>query len=287
MSSRLLTMKFMQRAAASSPAQPTTPASQTSQIPSQPPSKRQKVSPFPSTPATPLSDQQAIQAALNAEEAKHSEALERIAAERGETKWILSCVDEGKGDRRPGFRVTKAGYGDIDADENAGPERRGKWGVNGRRSFGKFNKEIERQQNNATSDTSSSSSDEVSEVEEEDGQGSNDASGTGRLIRQFKEKAEYKASKRAEKAQAVQLAARPLNKEINLKKLSSISSAGGLGGNYLADKDWGGKANIQCYNCGEKGHVRSDCPRLGRKRELEYDGAGAKKRSKKVETLNR
>ncbi|KAL8829550.1 MAG: hypothetical protein Q9191_001954 [Dirinaria sp. TL-2023a] len=296
MSSRLLTMKFMQRAAASSPAQPTTPASQTSQIPSQPPSKRQKVSPFPSTPATPLSDQQAIQAALNAEEAKHSEALERIAAERGETKWILSCVDEGKGDRRPGFRVTKAGYGDIDADENAGPERRGKWGVNGRRSFGKFNKELERQQNNATSDTSSSSSDEVSEVEaaeEEDGQGSNDASGTGRLIRQFKEKAvsnakaEYKASKRAAKAQIVQLAARPLNTEINLNKLSSISGAGGLGGNCLADKDRGGKANFQCYNCGEKGHVRSNCPRLGRKRELEYDGASAKKRSKKVETLNR
>ena len=133
----------MQRAAASSPAQPSTPASQTSQSPSQPPSKRQKVSPFPSSPATSLSDQQAIQAALDAEQAKRSEALERIAAERGETKWMLSYMNEGNADTGAGFRVTKAGYGDIDADENSGPDGTGKWGPNGRKSFGKFNKEIE------------------------------------------------------------------------------------------------------------------------------------------------
>lgn len=287
MSSRLLTMKFMQRAAASSPSQPSTPASQS---PSQPPAKRQRVSPSTSTPATPFSDHHAIQAALDAEEAKRSEALEKIAAERGETKWILSYVNEGKGARRAAFTVTKAGYGDIDADEKVPPDEMGKWGMNGRRSFGKFNKEIEKQQNSSTPGTSSSSSDEASEAEEdEDGQRSDNASSTGYLIREFKRKdvsnakAERKANKRAAKTQAAKLAAKPLNKEINLNKLSSISGAGGLGGKYLADKDRGGKANFECYNCGGKGHVRSDCPSLGRKHELEYDRARPTKRSKKVE----
>lgn len=134
----------MQRAAASSPATPTTPASSSTQSPSYSSSKRQKLTHAPSTPVTPLSDQQAIQAALDAEEAKRSKALEKIAAERGETKWVLSFVDEQRGERNGGLRVLKAGYGDIDGGGwgagNGGSERKG---VSGRMSFGRFNQEVE------------------------------------------------------------------------------------------------------------------------------------------------
>jgi len=163
MSSRLLTMKvhplllpyddsvtylplfqFMQRAAASSPTTPVTPTSSSTQSPSYSSSKRQKLAHSPSTPVTPLSDQQAIQAALDAEEAKRSEALEKIAAERGETKWVLSFVDEQRGERNGGLRVAKAGYGDIDGGgwgaDGGGSERKG---VSGRMSFGRFNQEVE------------------------------------------------------------------------------------------------------------------------------------------------
>lgn len=105
----------MQRAAASNPTTPSTPASDAAQPPS---SKRRKVSNHstPSTPATPLTEQAAIQAALDAEEAKREEALERIAAERGETKWVLSFVDDGR-EKAGGLRVSRAGYGDIDGGE--------------------------------------------------------------------------------------------------------------------------------------------------------------------------
>ncbi|KAI9868881.1 MAG: hypothetical protein M1830_005498, partial [Pleopsidium flavum] len=85
MSSRLLTMKFMQRAAASSPSSP--------QTPEQSSPKRQKLF-NDSSPATPSADLQAIQAALAVEEAKRSEALERQAAEAGESKWVLSFQPE-------------------------------------------------------------------------------------------------------------------------------------------------------------------------------------------------
>lgn len=134
----------MQRAAASSPAIATPSASSSTQSPSYSSSKRQKLAHSPSTPVTPLSDQQAIQAALDAEEAKRSKALEKIAAEWGETKWVLSFVDEQGGERNGGLRVAKAGYGDIDGGGwgigNEGSERKG---VSGRMSFGIFNQEVE------------------------------------------------------------------------------------------------------------------------------------------------
>ena len=123
----------MQRAAASTP--PSTPQSQ-SQIPETPPSKRQKTSNNAPSTATPPSDLQLIRSALDDEEQKRQKALERLAEEAGETRWVLSTVNGGAEAGKTGLRVAKAGYSDIDQDA---------WtpaGV-GRRSFGKFNKELE------------------------------------------------------------------------------------------------------------------------------------------------
>ncbi|KAH8702038.1 hypothetical protein BGW36DRAFT_424330 [Talaromyces proteolyticus] len=82
MSSRLLTMKFMQRAAASA-AQPTV-----EEQPETPSPKRPRLS-APSSPAQPLSDLEAVNAALAAEEQKRAEAITRQAAEAGESEWVL------------------------------------------------------------------------------------------------------------------------------------------------------------------------------------------------------
>ena len=146
MSSNLMTMKFMQRAAASQ-SQRSKPV-QSFPDALEPPSKRRK--PDTRTPnygraeesarslATPLSDIQLIQAATTDEEAKKESAIERLAAEAGDTKWVLSTTerDEVGGDRGLEMRITKAGYGEID-------EVDGGLDGGGRRSFKKFNDAIE------------------------------------------------------------------------------------------------------------------------------------------------
>lgn len=118
---------------------------------------------------TPHSELQAIQEALAAEEAKRSQALERQAADAGhETKWVLSTVDNdvGMGDfvvgagmtgeRGTGLCIRRMGYSEIDdASSEEDGDRDGKRyyvsgnstssvsNMMGRRSFGKFNRELE------------------------------------------------------------------------------------------------------------------------------------------------
>ncbi|KAI1982438.1 hypothetical protein LOZ53_000146 [Ophidiomyces ophidiicola] len=95
MSSRLLTMKFMQRAAAASTSTPATPASEKSAAPAElttPSPKRRKVSADTSSnsPLTPSSsDLKAISAAVKAEEEKRAAAIAKQAADAGETEWVL------------------------------------------------------------------------------------------------------------------------------------------------------------------------------------------------------
>ncbi|KAF3407392.1 hypothetical protein DPV78_001322 [Talaromyces pinophilus] len=82
MSSRLLTMKFMQRAAASSSPAPV----EDSETPSP---KRQRLSTEPATTPRPTSDLDAVNAALAAEDQRRADAIARQAAEAGETNWVL------------------------------------------------------------------------------------------------------------------------------------------------------------------------------------------------------
>ncbi|KAJ5165668.1 uncharacterized protein N7500_007498 [Penicillium coprophilum] len=82
MSSNLLTMKFMRRAAAAKESQ--SPSSDAS--PHNP--KRPRLSTEAESPRT--SDMDAIAAALAAEEEKRQQAVARAAAEAGETHWVLN-----------------------------------------------------------------------------------------------------------------------------------------------------------------------------------------------------
>ena len=126
----------MQRAAASSPTTPDTP--------SLPSAKRQKLSDT-SSPATPTSELQIMRAATAAEEARRAEALERQAADAGETKWVLSFRDEAVGTENGVLQVLKTGYADLDTGGNGQNQEEEPWGpkVVGRRSFGKFNRALE------------------------------------------------------------------------------------------------------------------------------------------------
>jgi hypothetical protein len=145
MSSRLLTMKFMQRGAAS--------PSSSLNTPPEPPSKKQRLSngSYAFTPSsTPRSDAQAVEEALAAEEQRRTEALEREAADRGETKWYLSFAEPHKAAQESPLRIVSAGFSTLDstrpvadrsledeADDGRNPP------ANGRRSFGKFNRSLE------------------------------------------------------------------------------------------------------------------------------------------------
>ncbi|MCJ1246812.1 hypothetical protein MMC30_004021 [Trapelia coarctata] len=260
MSSRLMTMKFMQRAAASTSLPTSTPTT--------PPSaKRQKLDSAPSTP----SDLYAVQSALAAEEAKRLEALERRYGEAGETKWVLSVREAENGMNGAGLKVTGVGYVEVDNGEE-GEEEPWRGAMVGRRSFGRFNRALEKKQNpqasSSSSDSGSNSDEDSAKNGEEDSDASDDASGTNGLIREEKRAAEQKEKTRlldkrrkankAKKAELLRLAEVRKSNEVKLNRLTSISGGGGGG--------TGSMANKECHNCGKKGHVKKDCPERASKR---------------------
>jgi hypothetical protein len=113
-------MKFMQRGAA---APPSTPASDEPNA-----AKRRKVSEVDSasSPAA-LFDRAAIQAALDDEERKRQAAIERQAAELGDSRWVLDLTGhdaQRSAEAQPSFNVVPVGFGEIDeagVGEDGGP----------------------------------------------------------------------------------------------------------------------------------------------------------------------
>jgi hypothetical protein len=100
-----------------------------------------------------LADKQAVQAALAVEEAKRRAALERQAAEAGDTHWILNFKEDANTSSslaKSTFQIVEAGFASID---NCSP---GKTLITyeedslsespaaiGRRSYGKFNRALD------------------------------------------------------------------------------------------------------------------------------------------------
>ena len=132
----------MQRASASPASAPSTPTEY--------PSKKQRLSngSYNSTPASaPSSDAQAIEKALAAEEQKRTEALEREAAHRGESKWYLSIREPQVPAAESPMHIVSAGYSTLDTAQDRFSEEEGEGGavpqVTGRRSFGKINRVVE------------------------------------------------------------------------------------------------------------------------------------------------
>jgi hypothetical protein len=90
-----------------------------------------------------------VQAALASEEAKRQAALEKQAAEAGDTRWVLSFEDQKTvaASSPLALRVIQAGFANIDSFPSetriAEDDLEGTPVMVGRRSFGKFNKTLE------------------------------------------------------------------------------------------------------------------------------------------------
>nr|POE72791.1 hypothetical protein CFP56_30730 [Quercus suber] len=244
----------MQRASTSQPSSPSTPDG--------PAAKKQRLSQgsHKSTPhSTPRTESQAEM--RDSGERKRATAVEREGAERGETKWYLSFQEPQAVTQDSSFRINQAGFSAIDAPGSSRnteteevPDNR-----SGRRSFGKFNKTLEKQQNPdlPDSDLGSESSDDTeedqSEPEEDEDEG--DPNGANAMIREARKeaadrvRAERKAKKMVAKSEAVRLAEERRKKQVKLNgsdRLPSISA--------------NAARNVECYRCGEKGHFKSQCP---------------------------
>ncbi|KAG0647522.1 hypothetical protein D0Z07_6527 [Hyphodiscus hymeniophilus] len=269
MSSRLLTMKFMQRAAASPTPSPSTPDEPS-------PKRRKKDTDSPGAPAfdvNALVNQRAIEAAAVEEDAKRQNALEKAAAESGDTRWVLSFEDQTVTAPNLPLRIVQTGYANLDVSSSFRPAEEfgeDKPVMVGRRSFGKFNKKVEKHDDE---DDTDSSSDEEDEEDSEDDSDSDDPASemikTSRREAVERVKAEQKAKKRAEKAKAKQLAKDRKKKNVNLNSLTSISGSQFVG--TPAKPATPGRTNVSCYICGGP-HFKAECPQREKKRI--YPGGG-------------
>lgn len=262
-------IQFMQRASISSPATPNT-------ISTPPSSKRQKLShDSPSILATSTTPQ----TPLDTEEARIQAAIDRIAAERGETKW--SFAEDAAVAAAPAAAFSDGRNGDVNdnddgdkSEETSNPAMSGSGGLKiiqaswsdidgrqgekvGRRTYGVVNHTSRKRSRDDDEEGSSSSEDE------DEGDDTN-ATGTSlsQLIHSVKNtsKAQRKAARKAEKAaRKKELVEKEVRKKIKLSKLTSISGTGGAGGGKDKDRD------VECFTCGEKGHRKAECPQRERK----------------------
>ncbi|KAL0930827.1 zinc knuckle [Colletotrichum truncatum] len=263
-SSRLLTMKFMQRAAATgSPAESS---------PDEPSSKRRKFQNSPLTGDFHSFDQTAVQAALKQQEAKRLSALEASRAESADTHWVLDgSWGKSEDAKNAPPNIVYVGYADIDGaneeddSDNAQPVGRKKIGNFKGNGAKKPSTEAAPQDESDSSDSSDSdeSSDEGSSSSDMDTPSSKSTSkrieglssgGQGRT------RVNLKPKKSTESLKAQEFRDKRRKKEVRLNQLSSISGG-------FSNSPSGGKPSsfpMNCHNCGKAGHKAVDCPKQRR-----------------------
>jgi hypothetical protein len=275
MSSRLMTMKFMQRGAAAAAAAAATDTPEASS-PATPRSddgsaKRRKTTHTPSaasSPATPLFDQQAIQAAVDEEEKRNRAAIEKRAAELGDSHWVLEgAASLPPRTSRPLLNVVEVGFAQIDYAGTSGqdddPFDLG--GAPTQPQLQRFNmkkSKVVKKENNESgnSDSESGSGSDSGEVSEDDerpsqaraepSRGRTSTVGDAELRRA---RSSVSGRREEERRKAQQLAGKRRKKEIKLNQLSSISSAGSQGFQRPSTA-------MSCHGCGKLGHKVADCP---------------------------
>ncbi|KAF1981731.1 hypothetical protein K402DRAFT_425150 [Aulographum hederae CBS 113979] len=232
MSSRLLTMKFMQRGTPNSSAS-STPTSNTHS------SKKRKLENGYSAVSPAVTAHQA------AEEQKRNEFLERQAAEAGETRWMLSLPEnkskESPGGRNEGLTIVEAGFGDIDAADDDDSEEEVEEDNNGglvagRWRFGGFGRDTGNKEGPEDEDEDdeeeSESDDEEDTTRASPGNHKSSAEQRQELVAKLREKQLAKA--KVKKAEQDKLSHQRRQKEVRLNSSmrapTSISSGGGSSG---------------------------------------------------------
>ncbi|KAI4635275.1 uncharacterized protein J4E87_000225 [Alternaria ethzedia] len=237
MSKGLMGMKFMQRAAAKS--SPSTPNG--------PPSKKARLSNGASAVGT--SDHDIIQSGLDAEEAKRQAALDKAAQHAGETKWVLSFKDPLEGKRQDAMKVRQAGFAELDAEDEDEDDEEDIKPI--RMQFGGG---IKKKADTTVPFVKAENSESESEHSSDDYDSDDPAAD---LIRQTKREmaTEKRESKNKRGDDSVKATPKRQKDNGDLQGLTSISGgrrSGGGGG-------FGGMANMECYKCGQKGHISANC----------------------------
>lgn len=251
----------MQRSAAKSVAKPSP------STPNGPPSKKARLS-YGSTSAPGTPDHEILQSALAAEEKKRQEALDKAAQHTGETKWVLSFKDPLDGKRQDAMQVRRAGFAEIDAEdssegeeEEARPVRKQYGGglkkkeVSSIGALGPYAQDANTHQKPVAFETA-----DGSEGETESSSGEYDSDDpAAELIRETRR--EVNAQRREAKAQASlgdgspRGPSRQLDEDMDLGGLTTLSGGRRPGGSNLS--------NMECFRCGQKGHMKDSCPKGG------------------------
>lgn len=239
MSSRLATMKFMQRSASKS-------AASTS---NGPPAKKVRLSTDASTPsiaATP--SDHGTPPSVSADDQRREDALARAAEKAGETRWVLSLQDPQLGFRPSVMPVRQAGFGVIDAEDSSDEEGEDIQPL--RMQFGggiKKKKKVTPTDAQNEGDVSESGSSDPEEYDPTDA-----------LIREtereIKAKARNARNKRQQEQSTPVRSSMVVNEDMDLANLTSLSGGGSAG-----------RANIVCHKCFNKGHVMANCPKLAQR----------------------
>ncbi|KAI2785354.1 hypothetical protein F4815DRAFT_17909 [Daldinia loculata] len=269
MSSRLLTMKFMQRAVAS----PSSPSSATS-TPDDQASKRRKVSHNPAkrdnTDSLVHIDQSAVQAAIADEERKRQEAVVQNAAKLGDAHWVLDMPEKttnsNRGIQTP-LNVVQVGFAQIDShidtSDAAGfddfePTDASHIRTPMVRRYNMDNKKVSKDSESESDDSSSGSdSDDSSEDNGRGrhsyGQKSEGRSGSSRPV--------LKSKRSAEQVKAKQFAEKRRKKEVKLNGgiKSSPASGGPLSISSGGSTSQRQPVDFTCHRCGRPGHRIAQC----------------------------
>ncbi|KAK1595307.1 uncharacterized protein LY79DRAFT_668096 [Colletotrichum navitas] len=265
-SSRLLTMKFMQRAANAGPAPESSPE--------EPSSKRRKFQNSPLSGDFHSFDQAAVQAAMKQQEATRLSALEASRAELADTHWVLDG-DWGKPAEAEAAppNIVYVGYADIDSADG---EDETKPAVHvGRKKVGSSKKKATKTETESTPNVDNDSGDssglsdsddseEESSDEDDAESSSGDEESTPKPAKPIKglssggqgrTRVNLQPKKLTESMKAREFREKRKKKEVKLNKLASIS--GGASSISGAAKP---NVPFNCHNCGKPGHKAADCP---------------------------
>ncbi|KAI1808422.1 hypothetical protein F4811DRAFT_500822 [Daldinia bambusicola] len=274
MSSRLLTMKFMQRAAAS-PSSPSPAAS----TPDSQSSKRRKVShdsaKRDNTEALANIDQAAIQAAIADGERKRQEALVQHAAELGDAHWVLDVPEKttnsNRGIQTP-LNVVQVGFAQIDSHIDT-PDAAGSDDFESTdasdvrtsavRRYNMDKKKVSKD-SESESDDSSSRSDSDGSSEDDNGRG-RQSYGQRSDSRSGSSRPALKNKRSAEQIKAKQFAEKRRKKEVKLNGVKASPASSGplsISGGGTPQRQ---SMNFTCHRCGKPGHKIANCKNTPRR----------------------